>query len=172
MTYTEPMSNPSKSSESSNSIWYIFLTSDCTNREEYGRVLQKVTLHTCPYNIHHIMYTKQGMVGKVRIWVEIGVHNYITTLTLTTKGTNTFLFFGEEDSMELDALETLFQLAPLASQLYCYIRSALLCVACDIPAGRKTCGFSSRFGCSRCWKKFSGTIGNMHYTDRIVCVTL
>ena len=91
MTYTEPMSNPSKSSESSNSIWYIFLTSDCTNREEYGRVLQKVTLHTCPYNIHHIMYTKQGMVGRVRIWVEIGVHNYITTLTLTTKGTNTFL---------------------------------------------------------------------------------
>ena len=47
------------------------------------------------------------------------------------------------------------------------IRSALLCVACDLPAGRKTCGFlsfSARFGCSRCWKKFSGTVGNMDYS--------
>ena len=47
------------------------------------------------------------------------------------------------------------------------IRSALLCVACDLPAGRKTCGFlsfSAHFGCSRCWKKFSGTVGNMDYS--------
>ena len=74
--------------QSPNSVWYIFLTSDCKS----GRVLQKVTLHTCPY-LHHTMYTNQGRVGRVSIRVEIGVHNYITTLTLTTRGTSTFLFF-------------------------------------------------------------------------------
>ena len=33
------------------------------------------------------------------------------------------------------------------------IRCALICVACDLPAGRKICGFlsySARLGCSRC----------------------
>ena len=36
-------------------------------------------------------------------------------------------------------------------------RAALLCVACDVPAGRKTCGFlshNSRKGCHRCTKQF------------------
>ena len=35
------------------------------------------------------------------------------------------------------------------------IRGALLCVACDLPAGRKVCGFlshSARYGCSKCKK--------------------
>ena len=47
------------------------------------------------------------------------------------------------------------------------IRCALVCVACDLPAGRKTCGFLSynaRFGCSRCWKKFSGSVGSMDFS--------
>ena len=47
------------------------------------------------------------------------------------------------------------------------IRCALVCVACDLPAGRKTCGFLSynaRFGCSRCWKKFSGCVGSMDFS--------
>ena len=46
------------------------------------------------------------------------------------------------------------------------IRCALLCVACDLPAGRKVCGFLSHnahFGCSRCWKKFSGNVGSMYF---------
>ena len=37
------------------------------------------------------------------------------------------------------------------------ILCALLCVACDIPAGRKICGFlghSVRLGCARCLKEF------------------
>ena len=37
------------------------------------------------------------------------------------------------------------------------IRAALLCVACDIPAARKVCGFtghSSLHACSRCFKEF------------------
>lgn len=36
-------------------------------------------------------------------------------------------------------------------------RAALLCVACDTPAGRKVCGFyghMARAGCSKCIKKF------------------
>ena len=46
--------------------------------------------------------------------------------------------------------------------VYC----ALLCVACDLPAGRKACGFLSytaRLGCSRCLKEFPGSVGNHNY---------
>ena len=46
------------------------------------------------------------------------------------------------------------------------VRCALLCVACDIPAGRKLCGFLSftaHLGCSRCLKEFPGTFGCMEY---------
>lgn len=47
------------------------------------------------------------------------------------------------------------------------IRCALLCVACDLPAGRKVCGFLShnaRLGCSRCWKRFPGGVGSMDFS--------
>lgn len=47
------------------------------------------------------------------------------------------------------------------------IRCALLCVACDIPASRKVCGFlghSANFGCSKCFKKFSGSVGSKNYS--------
>ena len=47
------------------------------------------------------------------------------------------------------------------------IRCALLCVACDIPAGRKVCGFlghNAHLGCSRCYKRFSGTVRAMNYS--------
>lgn len=47
------------------------------------------------------------------------------------------------------------------------VKCALLCVACDLPAGRKICGFPSytaHFGCSRCRKKFSGSVGFMDYS--------
>ena len=42
-----------------------------------------------------------------------------------------------------------------------------MCVSCDIPAGRKICGFlghSARLGCSRCLKEFPGTVGSMDYS--------
>ena len=43
------------------------------------------------------------------------------------------------------------------------IRCALLCVACDLPAGRKACGFLSytaNLGCSRCYSNFgTGVFG-------------
>ncbi len=47
------------------------------------------------------------------------------------------------------------------------VRTALLCVACDLPAGRKACGFMSHnasLGCSKCKKKFPGQVGNMDYS--------
>ena len=47
------------------------------------------------------------------------------------------------------------------------IRCALLCVACDLPAGRKVCGFlghNAHLGCSRCYKRFSGTVGKMNFS--------
>ena len=47
------------------------------------------------------------------------------------------------------------------------VRCAILCIACDIPAGRKLCGlpwYTSHYACSRCKKYFPGTIGNMDYS--------
>ena len=46
-------------------------------------------------------------------------------------------------------------------------RLALLCVACDIQAARKCCGFkghSATHGCSRCNKSFPGGIGQKDYS--------
>ena len=46
-------------------------------------------------------------------------------------------------------------------------RAMLLCAACDIPAGRKLCGFkgcNANLGCSRCLKKFPGGIGDNNYS--------
>ena len=43
------------------------------------------------------------------------------------------------------------------------VRCALLCAACDLPAGRKLCGFLSytaTYGCSRCLVQFPGEVGN------------
>ena len=42
-----------------------------------------------------------------------------------------------------------------------------MCVSCDLPAGRKVCGFlghGARLGCSRCFKVFSGAVGSMDYS--------
>ena len=47
------------------------------------------------------------------------------------------------------------------------VRGALLCVGCDLPAGRKLCGFlghSARLGCSKCFKEFPGSVGTMNYS--------
>ena len=48
------------------------------------------------------------------------------------------------------------------------IRCALLCVACDLPAGRKTCGFLSYtadLGCSRYYCNFgTGIFGKRNYS--------
>ena len=46
-------------------------------------------------------------------------------------------------------------------------KAALLCVASDIPATRKICGFKSHaanLACSKCKKLFIGTIGNKDYS--------
>ena len=47
------------------------------------------------------------------------------------------------------------------------VKCALLCVSCDIPAGRKVCGFlghGARYGCCRCGKCFEGCVGQMDYS--------
>lgn len=47
------------------------------------------------------------------------------------------------------------------------VQCALLCCSCDLPAGRKACGFLSynaQLGCSRCKKRFNGTVGEMDYS--------
>ena len=45
-------------------------------------------------------------------------------------------------------------------QMQIRVRAALSCVACDIPASRKVCGFLSHnavFGCNKCLKRFQHT---------------
>ena len=45
------------------------------------------------------------------------------------------------------------------------VQCALLCCACDLPAGRKVCGFlshSASLGCSKCLKLFKGSAGTMN----------
>ena len=47
------------------------------------------------------------------------------------------------------------------------VRCALLCVACDSPAGRKACGFlghTANLGCTKCTKVFSGPVGFKKYS--------
>lgn len=47
------------------------------------------------------------------------------------------------------------------------IRGTLLCCTCDLPAGRKACGFlwrNATLGCSRCLKKFPGDIRAKDYS--------
>lgn len=44
---------------------------------------------------------------------------------------------------------------------------AFLCVGCDIPATRKLCGFlghNAKFGCSKCFKEFTGGVGHTDYS--------
>lgn len=47
------------------------------------------------------------------------------------------------------------------------VRCAILNVSCDIPAGRKVCGFlghSASLGCSKCYKIFPGSVGCKDYS--------
>jgi len=47
------------------------------------------------------------------------------------------------------------------------VKSAILCVTCHIPAGRKVCGFlghSASLGCSKCLKSFPGPAGKKDYS--------
>ena len=54
-----------------------------------------------------------------------------------------------------------------AEQKIVTVKGAILCVTCDIPAGRKVCGFlghSATLGCSKCLKKFAGGVGKKDYS--------
>jgi len=47
------------------------------------------------------------------------------------------------------------------------VKAAILCVTCDLPAGRKVCGFlshSATLGCSKCLKTFPGAVGKKDYS--------
>lgn len=47
------------------------------------------------------------------------------------------------------------------------VHCAVLCVTSDIPASRKVCGFlghAAELGCSKCYKKFPGSLGNRNYS--------
>ena len=48
------------------------------------------------------------------------------------------------------------------------VRLALACVACDMPASRKVCGFlghNALLGCNKCYKKLKSTcLGQVDYS--------
>ena len=47
------------------------------------------------------------------------------------------------------------------------VRCAVMCASCDLPAGRKLCGFlehAAFLGCSKCKKGFPGSIGQKDYS--------
>ena len=47
------------------------------------------------------------------------------------------------------------------------VRSAVICCSCDLPAGRKLCGFlghSAHLGCSKCMKYFPSAEGKLDYS--------
>ena len=47
------------------------------------------------------------------------------------------------------------------------MKCAVLCVSCDIPAGRKLCGFlghSANLGCSKSYKIFPGSVSQKDYS--------
>ena len=68
------------------------------------------------------------------------------------------------------------------------VRCALICVASDMPASRKACGFlghTAKMGCTKCKNVFSGGIGSKYYagfdrnkwesrnnTDHYSCITM
>ena len=48
------------------------------------------------------------------------------------------------------------------------VRAVFLCIGCDIPAGKKVCGFKefgTTRGSNRCFKKFEGDGFNESYAD-------
>ena len=60
-----------------------------------------------------------------------------------------------------------FEVHSVSGVLTKVVRCALLCVSCDLPAGRKLCGFlghSAKLGCSKCLKSFPGSLGAMNYS--------
>ena len=69
---------------------------------------------------------------------------------------------------ELKDLQTGVRLFTASSPRYkLTFHARLLCAACDIPAGRKLCGFkghAAKLGCSRCLKVFPGEIGSKDYS--------
>lgn len=70
--------------------------------------------------------------------------------------------FLEPIVAELNQLWKGMKLQSSLSRVDMTFRAALLCVACDIPAARKCCGFKShaaRLGCHKCFKSFEGSFG-------------
>ncbi|XP_062579425.1 uncharacterized protein LOC134241375 isoform X2 [Saccostrea cucullata] len=70
--------------------------------------------------------------------------------------------FLEPIVKELNCLWKGVKLESSLSRIHMTFRAALLCVACDIPAARKCCGFKSHaatLGCHKCFKTFGGGFG-------------
>ena len=68
---------------------------------------------------------------------------------------NTFLFPMVRDSQLLCVCVTFRNSSTLFGLTT--MRATLACVACDLPASQKVCGFSNcnaTFGCSKCMKEF------------------
>ena len=68
---------------------------------------------------------------------------------------------------ELQELNTGVMMTVHGRQELQMVRCALIGVPCDMPAGRKACGFlshSALLGCTKCHKIFPGSVGNKDYS--------
>lgn len=112
---------------------------------------------------------------------------YITVLNLPRhlrNKTNNIILIGLMPGPRESSCDINSYIAPLVEELNLFwhgiempvhgfsskqtVRCALLSAACDLPAGRKLCGFLSfnaRFGCTRCLKQFVGEVGNQNFSD-------
>ena len=79
------------------------------------------------------------------------------------KEINTFLLPLVEELKEFWRGVPLTVCSEAGRQEQATVRCALLCVACDIPAGRMVCGFLSHSAAKGCNKIFSGGVGSMCY---------
>ena len=93
-------------------------------------------------------------------WIVVGI------IPNLPKEPSTLEYFLEPVVQELQILWQGVKIRTANHESGVYVRAALISVACDIPAARKTCGFlghSAKQGCSKCKKSFPGKVGSMNY---------
>lgn len=160
-------------------IWSNFLSSDCFNFLTSPHCFL-VTLNTdwfqpfdrTTYSVGVLYLTIQNLPRHLRYRIEnVIIVGIIPGPKEPKKHMNSFLSPLVSELQE--AWETGFDIAVHGCSIN--IKVALSCIACDIPATRKICGFlshSAKLGCNKCLKAFPSTSRGCHdysgFTDDLV----
>lgn len=153
-------------------IWNNFQWSDnqlfFTHERHYGLMLNvdwfQPFKHRTDYSVGVIYFVIMNLPRSERFKFEnVMIAGIIPAMDKEPK-LNTFL---EPVVTELKCLWRGIKLLSNMTPVPITFVAALLCVASDVPATRKLCGFKSHaanLGCSKCKKSFSGGIGNKDYS--------